>query len=408
MTEDRNTEVIVVDSIMGSGKTTWAIQHIKEATDENIMYITPLLDEIERIKKSCYPRQIHDPKSIDGRKMNGLAWALQNDLDVASTHALFKQLSDECIELLSQKEYVLFIDEALDTIEEYQLKHKGDIQLLVDKGLVRIREDGFIEWIEQKEYDSSFNEIKTLARNNCLFYLRGKFLMWRFPPRIFKLFKRIYILTYMFSSSLMSGYFKMCGVNFEKKSVIKCGDRYELVDYFVPDKGQFRGLIDIYEGRYTKQYDKMKDNTFSYTWYASSLEKKATVERIKLDFCSYVRYERKAKSADVMWTTFKEKRRLLSAKGYAKGFVSCNSRGTNKYADRSVLIYGINKYMLPALKAYLSSNHAAVDEDLYALAEMLQWIWRSRIRNGEKIWIYIPSPRMRRLLKNWLDGNIAL
>ena len=47
-----------------------------------------------------------------------------------------------------------------------------------------------------------------------------------------------------------------------------------------------------------------------------------------------------------------------------------------------------------------------MDEDLYGLSEMIQWIWRSRIRNGEKINIYVPSIRMRTLLKSWLDMSL--
>lgn len=47
------------------------------------------------------------------------------------------------------------------------------------------------------------------------------------------------------------------------------------------------------------------------------------------------------------------------------------------------------------------SSH--VDEDAYALSEMLQWIWRSSIRDGKPINIYIPSKRMRTLLMNWLE-----
>ena len=46
---------------------------------------------------------------------------------------------------------------------------------------------------------------------------------------------------------------------------------------------------------------------------------------------------------------------------------------------------------------------AELDEDAYALSEMLQLIWRSRIRNGENINVYIPSKRMRDLFKEWLD-----
>ena len=41
-------------------------------------------------------------------------------------------------------------------------------------------------------------------------------------------------------------------------------------------------------------------------------------------------------------------------------------------------------------------------DDEYALSEMIQWIWRSAIRDGKEIWVYIPSRRMRELLKKWL------
>ena len=49
-------------------------------------------------------------------------------------------------------------------------------------------------------------------------------------------------------------------------------------------------------------------------------------------------------------------------------------------------------------------NNVNVNEETYALSEMLQWIWRSAIREGNEIWIYIPSRRMRKLLQNWLEN----
>ena len=55
-------------------------------------------------------------------------------------------------------------------------------------------------------------------------------------------------------------------------------------------------------------------------------------------------------------------------------------------------------------KLYLTDRGVKVDEDAYALSYMVQWIWRSAIRDGEEIWIYIPSKRMRTLLINWMDS----
>lgn len=37
---------------------------------------------------------------------------------------------------------------------------------------------------------------------------------------------------------------------------------------------------------------------------------------------------------------------------------------------------------------------------------MIQWIWRSAIRNGEEISLYLPSKRMRDLLTEWIEKRV--
>lgn len=62
----------------------------------------------------------------------------------------------------------------------------------------------------------------------------------------------------------------------------------------------------------------------------------------------------------------------------------------------------MNVFMPLWEKKYLEQTGLEVDEDAYALSVMLQWIWRSAIRDGGEIWIYVPSRRMRELLENWI------
>ena len=58
-------------------------------------------------------------------------------------------------------------------------------------------------------------------------------------------------------------------------------------------------------------------------------------------------------------------------------------------------------------------NSREFNGDLWALQEMLQYVWRSRIRGNEdtksledrKINLYIPSKRMRNLLEQWLNDE---
>ena len=44
-----------------------------------------------------------------------------------------------------------------------------------------------------------------------------------------------------------------------------------------------------------------------------------------------------------------------------------------------------------------------IDEETWALSELIQWLFRSAIREENEINIYIPSKRMRNLLQEWLE-----
>ena len=111
----------------------------------------------------------------------------------------------------------------------------------------------------------------------------------------------------------------------------------------------------------------------------------------------------KTKSEDIIWTTFKGYEKKIKGKGYTKGFIPLNLRASNRYKNRTSCAYLVNRYVNPVVKQFFEKNGINVDEDAYALSEMLQWIWRSAIRDGKPINIYIPSKRMRTLLMNWLE-----
>ena len=66
-----------------------------------------------------------------------------------------------------------------------------------------------------------------------------------------------------------------------------------------------------------------------------------------------------------------------------------------------------NTFYHPTVKNYFTDRNVVVHDDLYSLSEMVQLIWRSRIRKNEKIYVYIPSSRMRSLFKFWLNSNNA-
>ena len=101
---------------------------------------------------------------------------------------------------------------------------------------------------------------------------------------------------------------------------------------------------------------------------------------------------------------FKQYKNAIQGKGYAKSFLSCNARATNAYSDRTAVAYMCNIFFNPILKNFFEQKGVRIEEDKWALSELLQFLFRSGIRKGEDIRLYIPSLRMRNLLKRWMVG----
>ena len=66
------------------------------------------------------------------------------------------------------------------------------------------------------------------------------------------------------------------------------------------------------------------------------------------------------------------------------------------------MAYLPNTFMNPIIAHFLREYDLEVNEETYALSQMIQWLWRGCIRNGEPMHVFVPSRRMRRLLMEWL------
>ena len=64
-------------------------------------------------------------------------------------------------------------------------------------------------------------------------------------------------------------------------------------------------------------------------------------------------------------------------------------------------IYLYDQYPNPYIARWLG-NSTKEFADAYALTELIQLVWRSRVRRGEPIIVYLPSSRMRALFETWL------
>ncbi|CAG9612409.1 hypothetical protein BACCIP111899_01585 [Bacillus rhizoplanae] len=392
-------KITVVDSIMGSGKTSWALQHINESrTDKKYIYITPYLDEVQRVINSSVSRKFIEPNNnnSEGRKLRSLKELIIAGHDICATHSLFQSADDELLELLTGAGYTLILDEVMNVIDRAPID-KGDIELLTNQGYVEVR-DNRVYWTKE-DYNGRFEDIKLYARSGNLFLHRKTFILWAFPPKIFSAFDDVYVLTYLFDAQIQRYYYDLHEMGYTYKSITKSDGRYELAEYSRENerREEVMKLIDLYAGQLNDFADRR--NALSTSWLDKAPE--ATINLIKRNVYNYFRNYCKSKTKDVLWTTIKKKEAKLRGKGYTKGFIPVNTRATNDYADRWALAYVYNRYMNPFERAFFEDNGVSVNEELLAVSDLLQWVWRSRIRNGQSIKLYLPSSRMRGLLKAW-------
>ena len=105
-----------------------------------------------------------------------------------------------------------------------------------------------------------------------------------------------------------------------------------------------------------------------------------------------------------LWATYNKEFNHMKGKGYTKSFLTFNAKATNAYRNRTHLVYMVNVFMNVNDKKFYQKHGIEVNEDMFALYIMVQWIWRSAIRDGEEVYLYIPSSRMRNILINWIES----
>lgn len=392
---------------MGSGKTQFCIQKMNEE-DKRFIYITPFLSEVERVKNGVNNKRFYEPIQLGNGKLKSFKDLLIKGCNITSTHSLFSSIDDETRELIRSQSYTLILDEVMDVIEPYTPISNEDYNYLVDSKFIEIDENTYcVKWLNDN-YTGRFNDIKYLANQNRLMLYNKALLFWCFPADIFSDFEEVFVLTYKFKGQIMKYYYDLYNLEYSYNSIANVNNRYELID-FLDDKNSVTKLINIL---YDTKLNAIGDNKFalSATWYDNNFNNnKGLFVILKNNISNFFKNKCCAKSNDVLWTCYIGKDNIfvnqLKSKGYSSEscFAPVNSRATNIYSGRHYVSYTVNRFMNPLMKNIFTKKGMIINEDEFALSEMLQFIFRSAIRKGEKITIYIPSSRMRKLLEEWIN-----
>ena len=420
---------------MGKGKSSAALQYINDNREKRYLYVTPYLSECTRVQSACPDLQFKEPSDTGAlpTKSADLLRLLSEGQNVVLSHELFKLLNDTAIDRIKEFDYTLFLDEEIEVVELSDIT-QDDLKILKEQRLIEIDPTSKrVKWLDS-QYHGDFERTKREIQQKALYEVEQNIILWQLPPGIFEAFHQVYIMTFLFRGSMLFLYFQKYGMSFQYLHVEKDSQEkyyfsqgYEEVSKL--EKVRIKSLLDVYEGRLNTNYlpeSKKKRNIQEYSGLSSSWHQnrknKKYINVLNRNAVNYIQNYRHAPKNTVMWTTFKpaankyENRRMKAncrwngriscsecTRPCGVNFVSCNARATNRYADRTTLIYLCNIFPVPPVLQYLSQGTTAeFDADSYALAQLMQWVWRSAIRNDAAVSLYLPSARMRKLLLDWL------
>ena len=400
---NENKEIIIVDSCYGTGKTSWAIQKMNECKQDSFIYLTPYTDELNRVIDECDERFFHKP-SITVRKghcRDAVKDLIMQKKNIASTYLLFQEIDKETMDLIKKYGYVLILDEVKNTTKPIPTTEddKEDLARYTE-----VDENNKIHWTCET-YAGVFNRYFYAMSKGEVYTHKGAFFAWTIPSFIFDKFKEVYIMTYMFDSQIQRYYYDLNNIKYTYKSVSMINGRYELVEYCDTDKSIYKELLNICQSERLNYVGRIegKSKRLSASWFKTNI-KGDGMEMLRRDMTTYFLKECKTKSDENGWTVFKEYEERCKGKRYAKGFMPLDAKNINKYRNKVSLAYCINPCMGTFIKSFFADRGIEISEDKWALSELIQSIFRGRIRDKKEMNLYIPSERMRNLLIEWLEN----
>lgn len=423
------TQIELFEGIMGSGKTTAILEYMKENPGKRFLYITPLLSEAETRVANTDGLDVSIPQvSAEHKTKSDHTLALLTEgKNISTTHALYEHLTVKHLSLIKEQDYIVVIDEQLPMLKAYKDLSTKDIKGLMDNKLIDIV-DGIVKWTGEAPLEkySSFKHRCDLERLHTT--QRSEYMVTeQLPIRLITSANRVILCTYMFYGNVLERFLSMHQITFTP-----------FVDKQLRhvDKEAIRNLITLVGSK--TQLKKVKDFNLSYGWYATA--KPEDLKEIAKVITS-IGKSCGAKKADLCWSvpklyTLNGKKtikplcypantpksaseedeslvevdsmdgiqQLCAVQDDADSgcYLPCSSIATNLYKNRTTMIHCINRWPNTVVKAYMQEKGFPLNDDVFALSELVQWVWRSAIREGKPINLCIVSERMRKRFEIWL------
>lgn len=444
-------KVNVIDAVMGTGKSTWISLSIKANPEQRYIVILPLLSELAR-----YEEILKGEKGLvcllDGdNKKERFDSALDGARIIITTHALFENnLDATSFQLIKEGNWHLVMDEVIKAFEPASIKDVDIVGLEKYLAVKPIQITPYLElllpveyfteangkpenintWPKHKIFQNKLLRCDTFGVSKSKDAVSSFYTYWLKEDRL-RSFDEVTILTYPFKDTDLDYWFQIKGVDVDHLKLSKGSATGSLSDFcLVPHDGEYSGkdfkhLVEFLEPavKWGKMHHGDGVSHFSSTDMAKTFlpnanDKRAHGKRTEVTntlrgiFRNKTKYKLFVEPRDFMFTckkdcipAFQNSKNLLSSEFIGEDtFVPFNERATNGRAGKHYLCYLYNAYPFPGVEATVGVHKIKYNRDRYALYVLIQWIWRSAIRKGEKIYIYLPSKRMRNIFEDWLNA----
>lgn len=407
----KNNTVKLVDSMMGTGKSTGILNWMDSNPHNSYIFVSPLLSEVEeggRVHQHLKNVTLEIPSDDEGTKSDSLLKMLESGDSIACTHSLYLSMTDKHFKALEVMGYVVVIDEEVDVIDGFNQCSKDDLQWLLEKGDISIRdEDGMVEWVGARDKITSKHKYHSFLQYcdaKALYSTKRSETMMvsQLPIKLFEVAKEVIILTYMFEGNVLDSFLKLKGFETEAFDGITC----EKVD-----KSRIRELLTV-----VPPNSKILPYAMSSTWWTEASEKQIN------DVANYIRNtanKYNLTADDVLWTVPKaravrqrgQKKNLMKPMSYTRDsnrescYLSATTRATNKYSHKKAMFHCYNRRPLVPVSSYLQDYGCSIDFKVFATSELVQWLWRGCIRNNEPMVVAIGSERMYNYFLEWLNED---
>ena len=423
---EKELVVEVVDFIMGSGKSHACFEWINNNSHEKFIYVSPILSEVGsegRIHQEITGVEFISPEVSEyfSTKTEHLTELLSQGSNIACTHNLYLSMTNKHFDIIEQQGYIVLLDEEIDVIKSYGTYSTSDINYLINKGEITVDDkDGLITWIgddnEVDNLDHKYFKLKNLCDKKSLYLNRGlkakkNVLISHIPLKLLSSAKRVIVITYMFDGSILDCFLKLKGIKTKP-----CVD-------IIPTKqlrpSDFKDLITLIEPN-----KKVKNIKMSASWWSSLSVKNDEHKKQVASISNFIMNTAKShgvKASELIYTCPKdnakyitnEKTLKLNPSGYVRykneddkieyTWLSVHTRATNNYDDKIMVAHCYSRYPYQPVRVYLETYGYPINLEKFAVASLLQFTWRSRIRKMENIILLIANERMYNLFWNWLN-----